>query len=85
MTGECVVCLEVFEENEMLRLLPKCGHVFQVDCIDTWLRSHGTCPFCRANLVVVGDGPPRDMPTRAEVSIDGNHQRLGMVPITPWF
>ncbi|XP_021742843.1 E3 ubiquitin-protein ligase ATL6-like [Chenopodium quinoa] len=88
MTGECVVCLGVFEENEMLRLLPKCGHVFHVDCIDTWLRSHATCPFCRANLVVVSDVPPREVPTRAESSFDGNHRRLGMVeitPIAPWF
>ncbi|KAL2942158.1 E3 ubiquitin-protein ligase ATL31 [Bienertia sinuspersici] len=28
INGECVVCLGVFEDNEMLRLLPKCGHVF---------------------------------------------------------
>lgn len=61
MIGECMVCLGVFEKNEMLRWLPTCGHVFHLDCIDTWLRSHTTCPFCRANLLPA-DGPPRDMP-----------------------
>ncbi|CAN1188675.1 RING-H2 finger protein ATL11 [Linum perenne] len=51
---ECAVCLCEFEDNETLRLIPKCSHVFHSDCIDVWLVSHVTCPVCRANLV-----PPR--------------------------
>uniref|UniRef100_A0A803KPC2 RING-type E3 ubiquitin transferase n=1 Tax=Chenopodium quinoa TaxID=63459 RepID=A0A803KPC2_CHEQI len=50
-TGECAVCLGAFEEKEMVRLLPKCGHVFHADCVDTWLRMHVTCPVCRAILL----------------------------------
>ncbi|XP_075633289.1 RING-H2 finger protein ATL11-like [Castanea sativa] len=48
---ECAVCLNEFEDDETLRLLPKCSHVFHTDCIDAWLASHSTCPVCRANLV----------------------------------
>lgn len=48
---ECAVCLNEFEDNETLRLIPKCDHVFHPDCIDAWLVSHSTCPVCRANLV----------------------------------
>lgn len=48
---ECAVCLSEFDDDETLRLLPKCSHVFHPDCIDTWLASHVTCPVCRANLV----------------------------------
>ncbi|XP_073029231.1 E3 ubiquitin-protein ligase ATL31-like [Primulina eburnea] len=48
---ECAVCLNEFEENETLRLIPKCDHVFHPECIDAWLESHVTCPVCRANLV----------------------------------
>ncbi|KAL6570211.1 hypothetical protein OROMI_014725 [Orobanche minor] len=48
---ECAVCLNEFEEDETLRLLPKCDHVFHPECIDAWLESHVTCPVCRANLV----------------------------------
>uniref|UniRef100_A0A8R7U2I5 RING-type E3 ubiquitin transferase n=1 Tax=Triticum urartu TaxID=4572 RepID=A0A8R7U2I5_TRIUA len=48
---ECAVCLSEFDDDETLRLLPKCSHVFHPDCIDTWLASHITCPVCRANLV----------------------------------
>lgn len=50
-TLECAVCLNEFEDDETLRLLPKCDHVFHPECIDAWLSSHVTCPVCRANLV----------------------------------
>ncbi|VVB13947.1 unnamed protein product [Arabis nemorensis] len=45
---ECSVCLNEFEEDESLRLLPKCSHAFHINCIDTWLLSHKNCPLCRA-------------------------------------
>ncbi|OMP14175.1 Zinc finger, RING-type [Corchorus olitorius] len=48
---ECSVCLTEFEEDESLRLLPKCSHAFHISCIDTWLRSHKNCPLCRAPIV----------------------------------
>ncbi|KAH6755648.1 hypothetical protein C2S53_010512 [Perilla frutescens var. hirtella] len=48
---ECAVCLSEFQENEPLRLLPKCSHAFHLPCIDTWLKSHSNCPLCRANVV----------------------------------
>uniref|UniRef100_A0A803KPD1 RING-type E3 ubiquitin transferase n=1 Tax=Chenopodium quinoa TaxID=63459 RepID=A0A803KPD1_CHEQI len=48
---ECAVCLSPYEEEEMLRLLPKCDHLFHLQCVDRWLASHTTCPICRADLV----------------------------------
>lgn len=45
---DCVVCLLEFEPGESLRTLPLCAHAFHVSCIDVWLRSHATCPLCRA-------------------------------------
>ncbi|KAF8010601.1 hypothetical protein BT93_J1288 [Corymbia citriodora subsp. variegata] len=48
---ECVVCLGGFEENDVGRRLPECGHGFHVDCIDTWLRSRASCPICRESVV----------------------------------
>jgi E3 ubiquitin-protein ligase ATL6/9/15/31/42/55 len=44
---ECTVCLSKFEDEEILRLLPKCKHAFHMNCIDKWLESHSTCPLCR--------------------------------------
>ncbi|KAF2288096.1 hypothetical protein GH714_004364 [Hevea brasiliensis] len=48
--SDCSVCLSEFRENESLRLLPKCNHAFHLPCIDTWLKSHASCPLCRANI-----------------------------------
>ncbi|ESQ47160.1 hypothetical protein EUTSA_v10028253mg, partial [Eutrema salsugineum] len=31
--SDCSVCLSEFEENESLRLLPKCNHAFHLPCI----------------------------------------------------
>ncbi|XP_027368399.1 RING-H2 finger protein ATL34-like [Abrus precatorius] len=50
-TLACAVCLNEFQDDETLRMLPKCCHVYHVVCIDAWLASHSTCPVCRANLV----------------------------------
>ncbi|KAJ4794680.1 hypothetical protein LUZ62_045926 [Rhynchospora pubera] len=46
---ECTVCLGELEEGEQVRVLPRCKHLFHVDCIDMWLRSNSTCPVCRAS------------------------------------
>ncbi|KAH0933797.1 hypothetical protein HID58_010914 [Brassica napus] len=51
-SSDCSVCLSEFQEEERLRLLPKCSHAFHVPCIDTWLKSHSNCPLCRAEISV---------------------------------
>ncbi|GMI89134.1 Arabidopsis Toxicos en Levadura 13 [Hibiscus trionum] len=48
---DCAVCLSEFEPEDKLRLLPICSHAFHMECIDTWLLSHSTCPLCRATLL----------------------------------
>ncbi|CAL5368498.1 unnamed protein product [Camellia sinensis] len=52
---DCSVCLSEFQEDETLRLLPKCSHAFHIPCIDAWLRSHQNCPLCRAPIVTDGN------------------------------
>jgi E3 ubiquitin-protein ligase RNF38/44 len=47
---ECAVCLGRFEPTERLRILPKCRHGFHVECVDTWLDVHSTCPLCRVRV-----------------------------------
>ncbi|KAG6409133.1 hypothetical protein SASPL_132166 [Salvia splendens] len=53
---DCAVCLSEFEEEETVRLLPKCSHAFHIPCIDTWLASHTNCPLCRAGIVAAAGG-----------------------------
>ncbi|CAN4108703.1 unnamed protein product [Withania somnifera] len=59
---ECAVCLNEFEDDETLRLIPKCDHVFHPQCIDAWLQSHDTCPVCRSNLNPQPGEPPVQVP-----------------------
>ncbi|GLJ39531.1 hypothetical protein SUGI_0807810 [Cryptomeria japonica] len=56
--SECPVCLGDFEDDEMVRLLPKCNHAFHPECIDMWLCSHNTCPVCRTSLVPTDEPSP---------------------------
>ncbi|XP_074302086.1 RING-H2 finger protein ATL33-like [Silene latifolia] len=45
---ECPVCLSVFIDDEELRQLMICKHLFHKNCIDKWLSTHFNCPVCRA-------------------------------------
>lgn len=47
---KCVVCLNEFQDRELLRLLPKCNHAFHLDCIDIWLQNNANCPLCRTSI-----------------------------------
>ncbi|XP_015078822.1 RING-H2 finger protein ATL16-like [Solanum pennellii] len=47
---ECAVCLNDFQHNEKLRIIPSCAHIFHIDCIDVWLQKNATCPLCRTNI-----------------------------------
>ncbi|KAB2000469.1 hypothetical protein ES319_D12G234000v1 [Gossypium barbadense] len=55
---ECAICLGEFEDEDMLRLLTICFHVFHKECVDLWLESHKTCPVCRGELDVLSKKSP---------------------------
>jgi len=50
-SGRCVICLAEYEEGDVLRVLPHCGHDFHMACIDLWLEQNSTCPVCRVSLL----------------------------------
>lgn len=83
---ECAVCLNEFEDEETLRLLPKCDHVFHLECIDMWLASHTTCPVCRANLAPVAGEPVevmQELPVSGSVNnVVESDQPQGEVHVT---
>ncbi|KAL8129453.1 hypothetical protein V2J09_018608 [Rumex salicifolius] len=45
----CSICLADYKNDDVLRLLPDCNHIFHLRCIDPWLRLHPTCPLCRTS------------------------------------
>ena len=52
----CSICQSTFEGTDIVRRLNNCGHLFHLNCVDTWLSNHNTCPTCRHNLS--NDIPP---------------------------
>ncbi|CAM0151463.1 unnamed protein product [Urochloa decumbens] len=49
--SQCVICLAEYEDKDVLRTLPYCGHDFHLACIDLWLEQNTTCPVCRIQLL----------------------------------
>ncbi|PIA54273.1 hypothetical protein AQUCO_00900667v1 [Aquilegia coerulea] len=47
----CSICLCKYKDTDKLRVLPDCGHIFHLNCVDPWLRLHPTCPVCRKSPV----------------------------------
>ena len=46
---ECVICKELFKENEFIRIL-NCSHVFHINCIDEWFKDNKICPICKKDV-----------------------------------
>ncbi|XP_020217631.1 E3 ubiquitin-protein ligase Os04g0590900 [Cajanus cajan] len=76
---DCPVCLSEFQDDESVRLLPKCSHAFHLPCIDTWLKSHSSCPLCRASIFTFNAAalhvaaPVMELPSRSETSSQNQH------------
>lgn len=49
----CCICLGEYVENEDVRELPCCNHLFHSECVDKWLKLKARCPLCQSRLVGV--------------------------------
>ncbi|GAB9463000.1 hypothetical protein Gpo141_00000476 [Globisporangium polare] len=47
--SSCCICLNEYELQQELRVLP-CAHHFHKDCVDEWLMVNSTCPTCRTSI-----------------------------------
>ncbi|KAH0683757.1 hypothetical protein KY290_022392 [Solanum tuberosum] len=74
----CSVCLNEFQDDESLRLLPNCKHAFHIYCIDTWLRSRINCPLCRSGILSNSLNAPALVPIELNLGADlsGNEERV---------
>jgi hypothetical protein len=51
--SSCAICLSDYEKGQELRFLP-CNHHFHAECVDRWLKTNKSCPFCKRCI----DKPP---------------------------
>ncbi|XP_058745060.1 NEP1-interacting protein 1-like [Vicia villosa] len=47
----CSICFQDLEDGELVRMLPKCSHIYHLECIDKWLVQQGSCPICRTYIL----------------------------------
>ena len=45
----CSICLDEKQIGQEVTVLP-CNHFFDKQCVEEWLRQHGTCPMCRRSF-----------------------------------
>ncbi|OMO56170.1 Zinc finger, RING-type [Corchorus capsularis] len=77
---ECAVCLSEFDDDEALRLIPKCSHVFHPECIDAWLEFHVTCPVCRAKLTPDSGGKAVESISNVVIALNSNSNEPSSPP-----
>ena len=47
---ECYICLDTLLQGSCVRRLNVCTHMYCIDCIDTWLKNHNSCPVCKCTV-----------------------------------
>uniref|UniRef100_A0A7S1Y311 RING-type domain-containing protein n=1 Tax=Grammatophora oceanica TaxID=210454 RepID=A0A7S1Y311_9STRA len=64
----CSICIDDFEEGEKIRVLPRCGHGYHLECLKPWLTERqGCCPLCKTPVL----GPE---PSTSSSSEDGQQE-----------
>ena len=56
----CAVCQDSIVNNDIVRKLNGCRHIFHVDCIDTWFQRSSLCPTCRNDITVSASSQPQN-------------------------
>ena len=48
----CSICLVPIESGSIASKLEPCGHIYDLECIQTWLEQNKTCPLCLQEVFV---------------------------------
>lgn len=46
---QCAICLDILTDKKVV-IITGCNHMFDRECLHTWLKAHATCPICRKPL-----------------------------------
>ena len=51
---QCSICLSELDISQMnVATIVKCGHMFHLDCLMTWIVKRNICPLCRYQIPTV--------------------------------
>ncbi|XP_060575609.1 E3 ubiquitin-protein ligase TRAIP-like [Ruditapes philippinarum] len=50
MRAQCIICQELFENDDQVISAISCGHTFHNHCLNQWLENGRTCPSCRVQV-----------------------------------
>lgn len=75
---ECTICQDEVKVGEKAAFLP-CKHWFHDECVVPWLKSHNTCPICRAPIEEAGGARPH-----MQSNPQGANQSDSQAPNDPW-
>lgn len=51
---QCPICTNAFKDDPhplVVKLPCKAGHLFDLECIEPWLKLNSTCPLCRVDVL----------------------------------
>ncbi|CAN6300226.1 unnamed protein product [Urochloa humidicola] len=68
---DCPICLGPFGDDDGVRVVPSCGHLYHAPCIDRWLDMRNSCPVCRCAVASLFDGD-RARDAAAAVAVRGD-------------
>lgn len=49
----CSICLTGIRDIQQFGRLPKCQHVFCVECITKWAEINNRCPLCKSRFNII--------------------------------
>ena len=47
----CVICIDDYKSDNLIREIKTCKHLFHVKCIDKWFEENHSCPECRISIM----------------------------------
>ena len=68
----CSICSSNYINNQIIRKINHCNHMFHQQCVDRWFATNSTCPICRVNLNSSPQEPreePREEPHSEQLPI----------------
>ena len=51
----CAICMENFNDEDIVRILGDCNHIFHITCCDIWMETNVRCPVCRKDIREIND------------------------------